>query len=106
MAIMRVNPTRMELTRLKKRLKVAQRGHKLLKDKRDELMKKFLELVRQNKELREKVENMLMNAYSNFLIARAVMSSEVLEESLMFPKQRVFLEVSTNNIMSVEVPVL
>jgi len=96
----------MELTRLKKRLKVAQRGHKLLKDKRDELMKKFLELVRQNKELREKVENMLMNAYSNFLIARAVMSSEVLEESLMFPKQRVFLEVSTNNIMSVEVPVL
>lgn len=106
MAILRVNPTRMELTRLKKRLKVARRGHKLLKDKRDELMKKFLELVRRNKELREKVEEMLMKAHANFLIARAVMSSEILEEALMFPKQSVSLEVSTQNIMSVDVPVL
>ena len=105
MAIMRVNPTRMELTRLKKRLQVARRGHKLLKDKRDELMKKFLELIRKNKELREKVENMLMKVHSNFLIARAVMSSEVLEESLMFPKQSVSLEVSTKNVMSVNIPV-
>lgn len=104
--ILRVNPTRMELTRLKKRLKVARRGHKLLKDKRDELMKKFLELVRKNKELREKVEEMLMKVHANFLIARAVMSSEILEESLMFPKQRVSLKVSTRNVMSVDVPVL
>ncbi|MBZ4645057.1 MAG: H(+)-transporting synthase, vacuolar type, subunit [Clostridia bacterium] len=106
MAIMRVNPTRMELTRLKKRLKVARRGHKLLKDKRDELMKQFLELVRKNKELREKVEEMLMKVHSNFLIARAVMSSEILEEALMFPKQSVSLEISTKNVMSVDVPVL
>jgi len=106
MAVMRVNPTRMELTRLKKRLKVARRGHKLLKDKRDELMKKFLDLVRRNKELREKVEEMLMKVHSNFLIARAVMSTEVLEEALMFPKQSVSLEVSSRNIMSVDVPVL
>ena len=106
MAKLNVNPTRMELTRLKKRLKVAQRGHKLLKDKRDELMKKFLDLVRRNKELREKVEEMLMMVHSNFLIARAVMSSEILEEALMFPKQSVSLEVSTRNIMSVDVPVL
>ena len=106
MAIMRVNPTRMELTRLKKRLAVARRGHKLLKDKRDEMMKKFLELVRSNKELREKVEEMLMQAHSNFLIARAVLSGEVLEEALMMPKESVSLEVSTQNIMSVDVPVL
>ena len=106
MAVMRVNPTRMELTRLKKRLAVARRGHKLLKDKRDEMMKKFLELVRSNKELREKVEGMLMQAHANFLIARAVMSNEVLEEALMLPKESVSLEVSTENIMSVEVPVL
>ena len=106
MALMRVNPTRMELTRLKKRLKVARRGHKLLKDKRDELMKKFLELVRKNKELREKVEEMLMTVHRNFLIARAVMSSESLEAALMFPKQSVSLEVSTKNVMSVDVPVL
>ena len=76
MAIMRVNPTRMELTRLKKRLVVARRGNKLLKDKQDELMKKFLDLVKKNKELREKVEDMLMKVHENFLIARAVMSSE------------------------------
>lgn len=106
MAIMRVNPTRMELTRLKKRLIVARRGHKLLKDKRDELMKKFLDLARKNKEFREKVEKMLMEVHSNFLVARAVMSSEVLEEALMFPKERVSLEVSSRNVMSVEVPVL
>lgn len=106
MAVMRVNPTRMELTRLKKRLKVARRGHKLLKDKRDELMKKFLDLVRKNKELREKVEEMLANVHTKFLIARAVMSSEGLEEALMIPKQNIFLEVSTRNIMSVDVPVL
>jgi V/A-type H+-transporting ATPase subunit D len=104
--ILRVNPTRMELTRLKKRLNVARRGHRLLKDKRDELMKKFLELVRKNKELREKVEEMLMEVHANFLIARAVMSTEVLEEALMFPKQRVSLDVSTQNIMSVDVPQL
>ncbi len=105
MARLNVNPTRMELTTLKKRLKVARRGHKLLKDKRDELMKQFLELVRKNKELREKVEEMLMRAHNNFLIARAVMSSEYLEEALMFPKQSVALEVSSKNIMSVDVPV-
>lgn len=106
MAVMRVNPTRMELTRLKKRLKVARRGHKLLKDKRDELMKKFLDLVRKNKDLREKVEEMLINVHTRFLIARAVMSSEGLEEALMIPKQNISLEVSTRNVMSVDVPVL
>jgi len=106
MAVMRVNPTRMELTRLKKSLAVARRGHQLLKDKRDELMKQFLELVRKNKELRERVEEMLMKAHGNFLIARAVMSSEVLEEALMFPKQSVSLDVTTKNIMSVDVPVM
>jgi len=96
----------MELTRLKKRLVVARRGHKLLKDKRDELMKQFLELVSKNKELREKVEEKLMTVHKNFLIARAVMSSESLEAALMFPKQSVSLEVSTKNVMSVDVPVL
>ncbi len=106
MAIMRVNPTRMELSRLKKRLQVARRGHKLLKDKLDELMKKFLDLVRKNKELRETVEEMLMQVHQNFLIARAVMSSEGLEAALMLPKQSISLEVTTKNIMSVDVPVL
>ncbi|AUS95683.1 V-type ATP synthase subunit D [Clostridium thermosuccinogenes] len=106
MAVMNVNPTRMEMTRLKKRLAVARRGHKLLKDKRDELMKKFLDTVRKNKELREKVEKLISDSYTNFLVARAVMSSEVLEEALMFPKKSISLDVGSRNIMSVDVPVL
>ncbi len=106
MAQQRVNPTRMELTRLKKRLKTAMRGHKLLKDKRDELMKQFLDIVRQNKEMRQQVEAALSDAYGNFLMARAIMSSESMEEALMYPKQAVSVEVGTRNIMSVDVPVL
>lgn len=104
MAQQRVNPTRMELTRLKKRLKTAMRGHKLLKDKLDELMKQFLDIVRQNKEMREIVEKGLSDANASFLMARALMSGEAMEEALMYPKQAVSLAVGTKNIMSVEVP--
>ncbi|MBN2852145.1 MAG: V-type ATP synthase subunit D [Clostridia bacterium] len=99
-----VSPTRMELNKLKKRIKVARRGHKLLKDKRDELMKKFIEIVKENKALREKMEQMLKTAHSSFIIARAIMSSETLEEALMIPKSKVELSIGFNNIMSVKVP--
>ncbi len=104
MARLNVNPTRMELTKLKKRLATARRGHKLLKDKRDELMKQFLELAKKNKAFRREVEALLKQAYDNFIIARAVMSGEGLEEALMFPKQSVGVELSVKNIMSVDVP--
>jgi len=105
MARLNVNPTRMVLTSLKKRLKTATRGHKLLKDKRDELMKRFIDLARENKVLRDKVEERIMNVYAGFTIANAVMSKEILEESLMYPKQGVDLKVGYQNIMSVDVPV-
>ena len=100
-----VNPTRMMLTSLKKRLATSQRGHKLLKDKRDELMKVFLNLARSNKELRDEVEKQLGYVYKSFSVASAVMSEEVLEEALMFPKQGVELEVESQNVMGVDVPV-
>ncbi|MDD3839536.1 MAG: V-type ATP synthase subunit D [Clostridia bacterium] len=103
---LRVNPTRMELSRLKKRLKVAVRGHKLLKDKRDELMKKFVELVKQNKEMREQVEKELTQALGDFLVARAVMSSELLEAAIMYPTTLPNIETSVKNIMSVDVPMI
>ncbi len=106
MARLNVNPTRMVLTGLKKRLKTARRGHKLLKDKRDELMKKFLDIVRENKRLREDVEEKLNIVHSRFVMARAVMNSEIVEEALMFPKVEINLNTSTRNIMSVDVPVL
>ncbi|MBR0178870.1 MAG: V-type ATP synthase subunit D [Firmicutes bacterium] len=100
-----VNPTRMMLTIMKKRLATSVRGHKLLKDKRDELMKEFLDLARANKELRDQVEDQLQYVYKSFSVASAVMSEEVLEEALMFPKQGVELTVGSQNVMSVDVPV-
>ncbi len=99
-----VNPTRMELTRLKKKLVTATRGHKLLKDKRDELMRQFLEKVRENKALREKVEAGIQAANKNFLLARAGMQDEVLNTALLAPKQRVTVENGVENVMSVEIP--
>jgi V/A-type H+/Na+-transporting ATPase subunit D len=105
MARLNVNPTRMELSTLKKRLKTAQRGHKLLKDKQDELMKRFIDMVKRNKEVREAVEKELTLAFKNFLIARAVMSSEVLEEAIMYPTQSIVLDMGMKNIMSVNTPV-
>lgn len=105
MAIMNVNPTRMQLSKLKKQLKTAVRGHKMLKDKRDELMRQFLDLVRENKELREKVEKQLKSCNNHFVNASAVMSKQALDASLMSPKQRVSVETSKKNVMSVDIPV-
>ncbi len=98
------NPTRMELTRLKKKLVTATRGHKLLKDKRDELMRQFLDLARENMELRLKVEEGIKAANTNFVIAKAGMSEQALNAAMMAPKQEVSLEMSTKNIMSVDIP--
>ena len=100
-----VNATRMELTRLKKKLKTAVRGHKLLKDKRDELMKQFLDMIRENRALRTRVEEALMRAHGSFTVASALMSSEMLEQSLIYPKQSVELNMSFKNIMSVDTPI-
>ena len=104
MAGTQVNPTRMELTRLKKKLVTATKGHKLLKDKRDELMRQFLEKVRENKALREHVELGIQAANKNFLLARAGMQDEVLNTALLAPKQKVSLESGVENVMSVEIP--
>ena len=105
MAVMDVNPTRMELSRLKKRLATATRGHKLLKDKRDELMRQFLDMIRENKTLREQVEAGLQEANGHFVLASAVMQKEQMDVALLSPKQEVYLDVSPRNVMSVEIPV-
>jgi len=99
-----VNPTRMELTRLKKKLVTAVRGHKLLKDKRDELMRQFLDKVRENKALREEVETALVSANQNFMLARAGMPDEILNTALLAPKQELTISAGTQNVMSVEIP--
>ncbi len=100
-----VNPTRMELTRLKKKLVTALRGHKLLKDKRDELMRQFLDLVRENMALRKTVEQGIREANRNLVLARSSMSDEAVRVAFMAPKQEVSLSIATRNVMSVEIPV-
>lgn len=105
MAETQVNPTRMELTRLKKKLNTATRGHKLLKDKRDELMRRFLEMVRENRALRMKVEAQIKAANADFVLAKASMSDETLKAALLAPKQEVFVNTTYRNVMSVDIPV-
>ena len=105
MAVMNVNPTRMELTNLKRKLVTARRGHKLLKDKRDELMRRFLDMVRENKALRIEVEKAIFDANKHMTVARSVMQGEVLDTALLLPKQEMSLSVTSKNVMSVNIPV-
>ena len=100
-----VTPTRMVLNQLKGRLKTARRGHKLLKDKRDELMRQFMDVVKLNKQLRTRVEEGLTGAFASLQVASAIMSPEMLEQALLYPRQSVELGVNYKNIMSVNVPV-
>ena len=99
-----VTPTRMVLNHLKGRLKTARRGHKLLKDKRDELMRQFLDVVKENKVLRERVEEGLTAAFSSLQVASSIMSPEMLEQALLYPRQSVELDMKVKNVMSVKVP--
>ena len=105
MASTTITPTRMVLNQLKGRLKTAIRGHKLLKDKRDELMRQFMDVVKLNKQLRTRVEEGLTAAFASLQVASSIMSPEMLEQSLLYPRQRVELDMSFKNIMSVNVPV-
>lgn len=104
MARLNVNPNRMELQGLKGRLTTAVRGHKLLKDKQDELMRRFIDLVRENNTLRGQVEQELLEAYRDFVLVGALTSPEFLEEAVMFPREQISLEVAMKNVMSVNVP--
>ena len=103
---LRVNPTRMEMTRIKKRLVTATRGHKLLKDKRDEMVRQFILLIRENYTLRREVEAELSGALRDFAMARAVMSPQSLEAAVLYPARQAELHVSERNILSVHVPTI
>ena len=104
MAKLKVNPTRMALSELKLRLVTAKRGHKLLKDKQDELMRQFINLIKENKKLRVEVEKELSDSFKSFLLASATMSPLFLESAISFPKAKISLEMKLKNIMSVNVP--
>lgn len=104
MAVLKVNPTRITLLSLKKQVKTAKRGHKLLKDKRDGLMKKFMELIRDAKSLREEVEKEIGEIFADFLQAGAIMSPAALEAALLSSTTKLGLKVDTKNVMSVHIP--
>ena len=104
MAKLNINPTRMELTKLKIRLKTAVRGHKLLKDKQDELMRQFIDMIKMNKKLREEVEGKIQDSFKDFLLARGVMSDEMLENAIIYSNEEIGVEIKKKNIMSVHVP--
>ena len=104
MAKTAITPTRMVLNQLKGRLKTARRGHKLLKDKRDELMRQFMDVVKRNKELRGIVEKGLTEAFGSLQVASAIMSPKMMEQALLYPRQSVELDMTYQNIMSVNVP--
>ncbi|WP_413539161.1 V-type ATP synthase subunit D [Aerococcus viridans] len=99
-----VKPTRMELSTLKERLKVAQNGYDLLKDKQDELMRQFIELIKENNRLRNEVEDELSGALGNFVLASSSMNDAFMEEIVALPTKQVNLEIARKNIMSVDVP--
>ena len=106
MARLDVKPTRMELNNLKDRLKIASRGHKLLKDKRDELMRQFIELIRQNNQLRQKVEGNLVEGMQDFVLAKSLESDAMVQELFAVPSKEVALQIRLDSIMSVAVPKL
>lgn len=104
MAKLNVKPTRMELLNLKKQEKTAKRGHKLLKDKQDGLMQKFMEIIKEARDLRNEVEKKLVAAFKNFMQASSQMYPEMLENALMYPSAKVSLDVDIKNVMSVRIP--
>jgi len=104
MAVLNVNPTRMNLSILKDKLENSSRGHKLLKDKQDELMRQFITLIKENKKLRIEVEEKLQESFKSFLMASATMSPQVLEEAISLPTMRTMVDIKKKNIMSVDVP--
>ncbi len=105
-ALANVNPTRMELTRIKRRLVTARRGHKLLKDKRDEMVRQFIGLVRENATLRKEVERELTQSLRGFALARAVMDGQAMEEAVLYPARNAAITMGTRNVLSVHVPTI
>lgn len=106
MPAIQAKPTRMELSNLKKRKQVAVRGHKLMKDKRDELVRRFITYARQNKELRLAVEEKMSQAMRAFVLARASMSGAQIEEALLYPARAASVDAGLESVLSIPVPKL
>lgn len=106
MAKLNVNPTRMELSKLKKKLVTSKRSHKLLKDKQDELVRQFILLIKECNELRCRVEDKLSDSFKSFMLSKATAGSDITEGALSCPKEHITVDIKSKNVMSVNVPVL
>lgn len=104
MVRLNVKPTRMELTRLKKRLKTSTRGHKLLKDKQDELMRQFIALIKENHSLRKTVEHSLVNSMQSFVLDKSLLNEQFIQESFAVSTHKVTVQIDEKNVMSVTTP--
>lgn len=104
MARLNVNPTRMELKKLKARLNTAVRGHKLLKDKSDEMIRRFSTIIKENKRLRDEVESELSEVLKQFSVARSVTPAYRAETAFAMPTTAVNADCAVKSVMGVEVP--
>ncbi|MFH1575587.1 MAG: V-type ATP synthase subunit D [Candidatus Nealsonbacteria bacterium] len=104
MAKLTVNPTRMELLKLKRRLKTAKQGYKLLKDKRDGLMKELMAIIRKSRDYRKDTEEKIKIALRSFVFAASSVEPEFIEEILALPTKKIILEAKTKNVMGVHIP--
>jgi len=102
--ILSANPTRMELLRLKKKIVLALRGHKLLKDKQDELVRHFLSFIKEWETLRSKVENELVGAFYSFFVAYLSIQKEILKESLAGSQMNLELSISRKRVANLQIP--
>ncbi|MDD2258337.1 MAG: V-type ATP synthase subunit D [Bacilli bacterium] len=106
MAIMQINPTRMELTRVKKQLSISLRGHKLLKDKQDEMIRQFMLIIKETKKLREEIDKELLIINRQYQKARIKISNEAIDEALLVPTKSSNFKTSSKNIMNLSVPII
>lgn len=103
--ILAINPTRMELLRLKKRLVLAQKGHKLLKDKQDELVRQFLSIIEDTKRLRIQVDDEIQSVYQSYSIAEGVVGGANIEGLFSLPGASTVLKSGMRPVMNLKVPV-
>lgn len=102
---MQVSATRMQMMKLRKRLAVARRGHKLLKDKQEELMRQILDLIKEVRKHRTKAEAETGRVLGRFAVARNAFEPKYLDEAVMLPTRKVSVQVETRNILNIKVPV-
>ena len=101
-----VSPTRMELLRLSRREKLAEKGHDLLREKRDALIAEFLDIIGEVRDIRKEVEAKLGEAFESLILAQALSGVEQVRQQSLMTGHRILIDSSTRSIMGVQIPIL